>query len=146
MLNWTSIIHVLATIAPIGSSKVVPIIVVHLINKHSSSGLTVDVILSLFLLHHLIPCNHCTNFLRACSSSQKSLVLRGTKLLLEPIDQTDEWVMILSMEMIASWLHLNEFTNKCLVWNVAKNDILGIVIKHNEFVWDLGSCFSFLFI
>jgi len=48
--------------------------------------------------------------------------------LLEPVDHVLERVVVLVVEEVASWLHFDELTDQVFLWNVAHDDILGILL------------------
>lgn len=57
--------------------------------------------------------------LGTASLSEIALVVSGSELLLEPVDLVLEWVVILMMEEVASWLDLDEFFHHLSFWDVS---------------------------
>jgi hypothetical protein len=56
--------------------------------------------------------------------------------LLKPVDKVLEWILVLVVEEVTSWLDLDELFHDVLLWNVRKDDILRVLRKHGESVWN----------
>lgn len=60
----------------------------------------------------------------------------------EPVDQTHERIVVLTVEVVASRFDFDEFSNHALIRNVAQNDKLRIILDHDELVGNLRLCFG----
>jgi hypothetical protein len=72
------------------------------------------------------------------------LVLATPKLLLEPIDHVLEGIVVLVVEEVASWFHLDELLYELLLGNVGQDNVLWILVEDCELVWDARGIFLLL--
>lgn len=74
--------------------------------------------------------------MRRTCLSEIPLVLSSPELLLEPIDHVLERVVVLMVEEVATWLHLDELLHELLLRNVGQDDVLRVLVEDCELVRD----------
>ena len=68
------------------------------------------------------------HWLRRLSLSDISLVVFRPEFLLKPINHILEWIMILVVEEVTSWLNFDKFSDQLFLGNVAHNHVLWILL------------------
>lgn len=52
--------------------------------------------------------------------------------------------MVLVVEGVSSWFHLDEFFHHLLLWDVSQDDELRVLVQNGELVWDARVILSLL--
>jgi len=61
--------------------------------------------------------------------SKIALVSNALEFFFEPVDETLEWVVVLGVEVVASWLNLDVLFDESLIGYVGKDYVLRVVIE-----------------